>query len=287
MRRALLGPRLERFGEELSLGSVEQLAYSLEGIVGDSEEVTGVEPDSLRGTNGDVQYTPPALHLKCRFGDGHDSYERCLVFKRSELWVETGGRFRCGDKPDITHSEDDTTHRLNQSVLAGVIYLAKNPKRIELLLAERLNLVGLFVLDECPHWVAKQGGNVPLLAVPGILAVSDGKSEFVTIRRRVLRRCTYRELVDEMIQSGPEVVDGVPEQQAPQNRIGLPSEDRINAVLLSLTIWIGMEGKGVSIRPAGDFALEGIEVLPGMIELSDNWHKGTHRGSGNCHGLGA
>jgi hypothetical protein len=123
------------------------------------------------------------------------------------------------------------------------------------------SVVRLHSFDSCPHVVA-QGLEPPQLLGEVLGTIGDGELQNLFISGRVLSRFVNSESVNEVIQSGPQIVDTIAENQAPSIKSGFRLDVLNNhAVAGAISIDLSADNVRVGVNPSLQFSVESIRMF--------------------------
>jgi len=163
-------------------------------------------------------------------------------------------------------------------MLTDVVQFADEPHEV-VGVEPTFHVVGLYRLDECPHVLSESGESLAL-GTPITGVAKDPELQPFTVRGRINALSADRTRVDEMVECGANVVNGVTEQKAPGACVGFGGEADVDAVVAALAFGIDLDGVRVRFCPQSDLVMESLNVFPGPIQFGLNIVERTRRAGG-------
>jgi len=219
----------------------------------------------IAGRTGDMTYgyhngsLMVIVHLELRGIDG-EPRKFCAEFKSLSPIIHNrppsaGGQIGEAKLP-LAHL---TCNHIEQSVFVKVIEIAEQSEQGREGWVS--SVVRLQSLDSCPH-AKTQGFDVPELPSIFLGTVGNRKLQSAFAGGRVLARFADGDSIDEMIQSGPEVVNAISNDACPpiERRVDLDVLDEV-AMAGTVSIDLLADDVRVAVNPSLEFSVEGVGVL--------------------------
>jgi len=120
------------------------------------------------------------------------------------------------------------------------------------------SVVRLYPLNACPHCLA-QGLNSSTLVSESSRTIGDGKLKQSLVQGRVDSTFSDGNCINKLIESTPEIVNAIPNDQRPPIPIG-KIEANLDAIAITLGVNVIGEDVGLSLFPIQDFVIDGFGV---------------------------
>ncbi|MHB8525965.1 MAG: hypothetical protein ACYDD2_07410 [Candidatus Acidiferrales bacterium] len=147
---------------------------------------------------------------------------------------------------------------LEQPVFIAIVEVSEKPEQWREHLMS--SVVRLYPLNDCPHCIA-QGLDSITLPDKFFVGVGDRELQNSLVGGRPEPRLGDSHGVNEMVKSGPQVVDEISENKRPSAEIGHGRKFKVDAVNLTVRIMILGENIRVLFFPSGDFIPDGVGVF--------------------------
>ena len=216
------------------------------------------------------------LHLFGRCGR-IDGEEFCAVLQRCVLSDHYGRESGSGggvivvfDGQGAFARKGHEEHVRDDLVFVFSVELVDNPEMI--LVRGLAALPRLYALNDCPYvgvFDAVDLGESPsTLSLPEILGLIEEDWELGSSLWLPGVHVAEGDKPDDIVKSGPEIVDGVPEHQTPTDQVGLNIESEMKAMLGLLGVAIAGDRVGVLIPPEFQGCIDTIPQLFSPVESS-------------------
>jgi hypothetical protein len=224
----------------------------------------GLMPDAYFKGHAEVH-----LHIRLRFGK-EDPSDLCIVFQRLAgvgNFIGERDDWRLPADSSLGDSEDPWS---DEPVFVGVVELTEKAKGTGCKVVP--SLVRLRVMNDSLRVIC-EGFDAPLRICPLFVGIRDGELEAALLRGRVFSACTNGEVVNGEVESAPEVVHSVAEEQSPSHKVRFLSEAQVESVLHAFSLDLGLEGIGVRFPKStvlwsgSELVFEELEVLACTCDL--------------------
>jgi hypothetical protein len=158
-------------------------------------------------------------------------------------------------------------HNFDQAVLVGIIEVAQDGK--ERRHEGMLSVVRLNTLDSLPNRQAKVS-DVPMLRLKVVRGVIDNESGSPNVGRWVRLEFVNRNSVDQMIERGTQVVDGITENQRPTLERRWLQDREDEAVTCEVAVDLLRECVRVFLYPSMQLAIEQTCMFMRPLHLSED-----------------
>jgi hypothetical protein len=225
---------------------------------------------SVLNCNHYIENMPIEIHLRARTVTNHRK-DFCIVF-------DLTGEWHCGAiSPYGKNSREayipldwSSQGQMQELVLVGISEITKD--REERWKGWMRSIVRLRQLDSCPNWIAYRPKVFPVIDgfIESRFVIRDGELQTSLMKRGIGSSFVNGNCVNQMVKSVPQIIQGVGDQQGPPLKgRGLvnPNDDAVSS---ALRVFLSNEAIRVSVRPSGDFILEGLSVFLAPRQFSAN-----------------
>jgi hypothetical protein len=216
---------------------------------------------SVRDCYHYINNVPIEFHLRGRTITNNRK-DFCVVFdlsdERDSVAIGSGGDSPCEAYIPLNGTGQS---QVEQFVLVGVGEISQDGQ--ERRKGWMRSIVRLRRLDSCLNWIAYRP-KLPAFdgsIIEGVTTVRDGELQLARISGQVGRSLVNGNCINEMVESVPEIVESVGDDQRPSlygRGFINPNDD---AVSCAIRILLCEQTVRVSVRPCQDFILEGLSMF--------------------------